>query len=231
MRLTQADHERVTAAVAEAERSSSGEIVTIVAARSDAYHDVGLHYAVLAMLLVPAALAVTPDPVKIATEGALWGSIKAHGLLPDTVILSDDAGQFALDRHALCWVHAERLVHKLIPHNDLRTLERRLESFRTPHRRVWYAADGLYFGMPLVNWVGWLLTSALIVGGYATFLGGLGGRARRAPMLYAANVLFPVFICLAYGVPWAGLAGLAALAVPFLLLRLRSHPRSEAVPA
>ena len=58
-------------------------------------------------------LTVTPDPVRIATEGAVWGSIKAHGLLPDTVILSDDAGQFALDRHALCWVHAERLVHKL----------------------------------------------------------------------------------------------------------------------
>src|SRR5215210_2547699 len=35
------------------------------------------------------ALTVTPDPVRIATEGALWGSIKAHGLLPDTVILSD----------------------------------------------------------------------------------------------------------------------------------------------
>ena len=33
---------------------------------------------------------------------------------------------------------------ELIPHNDLRTLERRLESFRTTHRRVWYAADGLY---------------------------------------------------------------------------------------
>jgi Transposase IS66 family len=59
------------------------------------------------------ALTVTPDPVRIATEGAVWGSIKAHGLLPDTVILSDDAGQFALGRHALCWVHAERLVHKL----------------------------------------------------------------------------------------------------------------------
>jgi Transposase IS66 family len=59
------------------------------------------------------ALTITPDPVRIATEGAVWGSIKAHGLLPDTVILSDDAGQFALDHHALCWVHAERLVHKL----------------------------------------------------------------------------------------------------------------------
>jgi hypothetical protein len=64
------------------------------------------------------ALTVTPDPVKIATEGALWGSIRAHGLLPDTAILSDDAGQFALDRHALCWVHAERLVHKLDTFTD-----------------------------------------------------------------------------------------------------------------
>ena len=33
---------------------------------------------------------------------------------------------------------------ELIPHNDLRTLERRLEAFRGTHRRVWYAADGLY---------------------------------------------------------------------------------------
>ena len=58
-------------------------------------------------------LTVTPDPVQIATEGAVWGAIKAHGLLPGTVVLSDDAGQFAVGDHALCWVHAERLVHKL----------------------------------------------------------------------------------------------------------------------
>src|SRR3954471_16049383 len=65
-----------------------------------------------------AGLTVTPDPVRVVTEGAVWGSIKAHGLLPDTVILSDNAGQFALDRHALCWVHAERLVHKLDTFTD-----------------------------------------------------------------------------------------------------------------
>jgi len=59
-------------------------------------------------------LTTTPDPVRIATEGALWGSIQAHGLLRDTVIVSDDAGQFAVGTHALCWVHAERLVHKLV---------------------------------------------------------------------------------------------------------------------
>lgn len=60
-RFSEADHALVTAAVAKAERSSDGEIVTIVAPRSDAYHDVGLHYAVLAMLLVPTLGAVLPQ--------------------------------------------------------------------------------------------------------------------------------------------------------------------------
>ncbi|HEY8611982.1 MAG TPA: transposase [Roseomonas sp.] len=57
-------------------------------------------------------------PARLATEGALWGAIKAHGLLPRTVIVSDDAGQFALGEHALCWIHAERLVHKLDTFTD-----------------------------------------------------------------------------------------------------------------
>ncbi|MFD1973492.1 transposase [Mesorhizobium newzealandense] len=60
-------------------------------------------------------LAVEPNPVKIATEGAMWGAIRHHGFLADAVIVSDDAGQFRIADHALCWVHAERLVHKLVP--------------------------------------------------------------------------------------------------------------------
>ena len=52
------------------------------------------------------ALSTTPNPVQIATEGAIWGSIHAHDFLWDAVVLSDDAGQFAVGRHALCWVHA-----------------------------------------------------------------------------------------------------------------------------
>jgi Transposase IS66 family len=64
------------------------------------------------------ALVVTPDPVQIATEGALWGSIRAHDFLREGVIVSDDAGQFAVGQHALCWIHAERLVHKLDTFTD-----------------------------------------------------------------------------------------------------------------
>jgi hypothetical protein len=73
------------------------------------------------MGIIPAskpAQAVIQDPAHIATEGALWGSIWAHGHLRGSVVLSDDAGQFAIGEHALCWVHAERLVHKLDTFTD-----------------------------------------------------------------------------------------------------------------
>ena len=72
-------------------------------------------------------LKVNPDPVRIATEGALWGAIKAHGFLPETVIVSDDAGQFLVGCHALCWVHAERLVHKLDTFTDH---QRRMQQYQ-----------------------------------------------------------------------------------------------------
>jgi len=63
-------------------------------------------------------LNVTPNPIQIATEGALWGSVQSHKFLCDAVVLSDDAGQFNIGRHALCWIHAERLVHKLDTFNE-----------------------------------------------------------------------------------------------------------------
>jgi len=63
-------------------------------------------------------LQVTPDPVRVATEGALWGAIAAHGFLNEAVIVSDDAGQFNVGTHALCWIHAERLLHKLETFTD-----------------------------------------------------------------------------------------------------------------
>ena len=64
-------------------------------------------------------LAITKSRhVRIATEGALLGSVLHHGLSKDLVILSDDAGQFNILLHALCWIHAERTINKLIPCSD-----------------------------------------------------------------------------------------------------------------
>jgi hypothetical protein len=46
------------------------------------------------------------------TEAAMIGSIVA--LLTDTVIVSDDAGQFDVFQHALCWIHAERHLRRTV---------------------------------------------------------------------------------------------------------------------
>jgi Transposase IS66 family len=53
--------------------------------------------------------------VRLASEAAVAGSLDHHGLLQDAVIVSDGAGQFDVFRHGLCWIHAERLIHRLVP--------------------------------------------------------------------------------------------------------------------
>ena len=64
-------------------------------------------------------LSITkPRHFRIATEGALLGSVLDHSLCDDLAIVSDDAGQFDVLNHGLCWVHAERLIHKLLPLNE-----------------------------------------------------------------------------------------------------------------
>jgi hypothetical protein len=66
-----------------------------------------------------AALAITDERhVRIATEGALVGGLVARGVAPDLVVLSDGAPQFDVFVHASCWIHAERPLVKLVPHND-----------------------------------------------------------------------------------------------------------------
>ena len=93
--------------------------------------------------------AVTPDPIRLATEGALWGSVQAHGLLPHTVIVSDDAGQFNVGVHGLCWIHAERLIHKLTPF----TLDQEAARELVRHL-IWWLYDDLKAYCPDTDAVG-----------------------------------------------------------------------------
>lgn len=60
MKLSEEDHAKVSEAVGAAESSSNGEIIAVVTERSDAYHDVGLHYAVLALFIVLGLFAAWP---------------------------------------------------------------------------------------------------------------------------------------------------------------------------
>ena len=105
LKLSEADHKRVTDAVTQAERSSDGEIVTIVADKSDSYHDVGLHYAVLAMLLVPAALAFVPQSaIERVTDLFLgWNESLTRGALMAALFVLL-ALAFLIVRYALAWI-------------------------------------------------------------------------------------------------------------------------------
>ena len=67
--------------------------------------------------------------VRIATEGALLGSVLEHGFNRSQAIISDDAGQFNVLLHALCWIHAERVLAKLVGFND--SQRQALEQVRT----------------------------------------------------------------------------------------------------
>ena len=65
------------------------------------------------------ALGITrPRHVRIASEGALLGSLIAHGVSPELIILSDGAGQYDVLVHAACWIHAERPLARLIPYSE-----------------------------------------------------------------------------------------------------------------
>jgi len=78
-------------------------------------------------------------------ESALIGSILSHGFPIDMVILSDDAGQFNVLTHALCWVHAERGIKSLAMSNEIQ-----IKAVEWARNEVWeiYKALREYKGNP-----------------------------------------------------------------------------------
>ena len=82
-------------------------------------------------------LNLGPGQRRLATEAAVVGAIVGRGRLTDTVIVSDEAGQFDVFEHASCWRHAERHLRQMISVTD------------EPHRWVdlqrqlvwWFYAD------------------------------------------------------------------------------------------
>jgi hypothetical protein len=69
---------------------------------------------------------------RIVTEGALIGGLLAQGIPADFGIVSDDAGQFNVFDHALCWIHAERAINCLLPVNALQ-----VQAVEQARDKVW----------------------------------------------------------------------------------------------
>ncbi|WP_344698521.1 TPM domain-containing protein [Sphingomonas limnosediminicola] len=64
IKLSEADHDKVSAAIAAAESKSNGEIVAVATPISDAYHDVALHWALIPLFAVLAWAAWRPTALE-----------------------------------------------------------------------------------------------------------------------------------------------------------------------
>lgn len=60
---------------------------------------------------------------RVIIESCLYATSLANGLPKDLIILSDGAQQFNILTHALCWIHAERAIKKLVPVDDQEALQ------------------------------------------------------------------------------------------------------------
>ena len=104
-RLSEADHKLVSDAVAEAERGTDGEIVTIVTDLSDKYHDAGLHWAIGIMFLALALFAVFPQKIIAILSWAANGwehEFSLGEVLPILFVLL--AAKFLAVRYILAWM-------------------------------------------------------------------------------------------------------------------------------
>lgn len=149
--FTPADRERVSAAVAAAEARSNGEIVTVVAERSDAYHDVGLHYAVLAMLLVPALIAALPQATvdRLLALFAGWNETLTRGALMVALFFAL-ASVFLLVRYLLA---ITKLRMALTPGSTKarRVRRRAIELFRAAAERRTTGRTGVLLYLSLLE--------------------------------------------------------------------------------
>lgn len=84
-----------------------------------------------------AGLALGAGHRRTVTEAALVGALAARGVLIDTVIISDDAGQFNVFTHALCWIHAERHLRRV---GCVTAEQQRLVALQR-HLVWWFYAD------------------------------------------------------------------------------------------
>ncbi len=88
---------------------------------------------------------------------------------------------------------------------------------------IWvWQEPGVFYAMPLINWFGWSVTALVITAGFERLLGGRVVEAGPwTARLWLINGLFAVGICLQAGLVLATLMGLAAVALPLVVLRSR----------
>jgi putative membrane protein len=127
--MTDADHDKVSAAITKAEQSTAGEIVAVATPISDSYHDVALHWALVPLFAVLAWAAWRPTALE------WWYDFLLGGWQPEptqsqlfTLLLVFAALKFTVALLILKWM-------------PLRLL---LTPAATKHRRVRRRAIAIY---------------------------------------------------------------------------------------
>ena len=94
---------------------------------------------------------------------------------------------------------------------------------------------GHFYGMPLTNWLGWLLTGIIVARVMLTIVPPTTWAAKVSPsnfplVLYAVNAVLPLGICIGRGLWLAFVLGALAMAIP-LALAIRKGPKTAGSPA
>jgi putative membrane protein len=102
------------------------------------------------------------------------------------------------------------------------------------HPFIRFIGTPFFYGMPLTNWLGWLLTGIIVARAMLAIVPPSVWKAQVAPhrfplLLYAVNGLLPIVICLRQDMVPAGILGAIAMAVP-LWAAIRAE-RAVARPA
>lgn len=80
----------------------------------------------------------------------------------------------------------------------------------------------MFYGMPLTNWLGWLLTGIIVARLMLAIVPPSSWARNVSPsrfplVLYALNGVLPITICFRQDMPWAGVLGFLAMAIPLAL--------------
>lgn len=141
----------MTAAVARAERTSAGEIVTVVTDRSDKYHDVALHWALLATLAAMALAALFPAAIEAAI-----GMVAAHwreASTPAELLTAITIGATLVFLLAVLLLRSPALRHALTPPatKTRRVRARAIELFRVGAERRTHGRTGILLYLSLAE--------------------------------------------------------------------------------
>jgi putative membrane protein len=85
-----------------------------------------------------------------------------------------------------------------------------------------------FYGMPLSNWLGWLITGAVVARAMLAVVPPSAWARGVSPSgfplaLYAVNGVLPVAICARWDMPWAAALGALAMLVPLGLALARGR--------